>query len=127
MEELQKVGNRGYTQGFYLGNNNSESYSYDISKGLAGADFLAIVTGKENEYLKAWFKGFSNSLELISTAERQKIMCQCGKSWAEAEILSVYQQAYNASGGDLMKFADVARQNGARRILFAEKGAHTGE
>ena len=31
------------------------------------------------------------------------------------------------SGGDLMKFADVARQNGARRILFAEKGAHTGE
>ena len=31
------------------------------------------------------------------------------------------------SGGDLMKFADVARQNGARRILFAEKGAHVGE
>ena len=39
-EELKKVGNRGYTQGFYLGNNNSESYSYEISKGLAGADFL---------------------------------------------------------------------------------------
>lgn len=39
-EELRKVGNRGYTQGFYLGDNNSESYSYDISKGLAGADFL---------------------------------------------------------------------------------------
>lgn len=39
-EELKKVGNRGYTQGFYLGDNNSESYSYDISKGLAGADFL---------------------------------------------------------------------------------------
>ena len=28
------------------------------------------------------------------------------------------------SGGDLMKFADVARQSGIRRILFAEKGAH---
>jgi putative protease len=39
-EELKKVGNRGYTQGFYLGNNNETSYSYDISKGLAGADFL---------------------------------------------------------------------------------------
>ncbi len=38
--ELQKVGNRGYTTGFALGDNNSESYSYDISKGLAGADFL---------------------------------------------------------------------------------------
>jgi putative protease len=38
--ELKKVGNRGYTTGFALGDNNSESYSYDISKGLAGADFL---------------------------------------------------------------------------------------
>ncbi len=38
--ELKKVGNRGYTTGFALGNNNGDSYSYDISKGLAGADFL---------------------------------------------------------------------------------------
>lgn len=38
--ELLKVGNRGYTTGFALGDNNGESYSYDISKGLAGADFL---------------------------------------------------------------------------------------
>lgn len=38
--ELQKVGNRGYTTGFALGDNNGDSYSYDISKGLAGADFL---------------------------------------------------------------------------------------
>lgn len=38
--ELQKVGNRGYTTGFALGHNDSDSYSYDISKGLAGADFL---------------------------------------------------------------------------------------
>ncbi len=43
--ELQKVGNRGYTTGFALGNNNSESYSYDISKGLAGADFLCEFKG----------------------------------------------------------------------------------
>jgi len=39
-EELKKVGNRGYTQGFYLGNNDETTYSYDVSKGLAGADFL---------------------------------------------------------------------------------------
>lgn len=38
--ELKKVGNRGYTTGFALGDNNGDSYSYDISKGLAGADFL---------------------------------------------------------------------------------------
>lgn len=38
--ELRKVGNRGYTTGFALGDNNGGSYSYDISKGLAGADFL---------------------------------------------------------------------------------------
>lgn len=38
--ELKKVGNRGYTTGFALGENTPDSYSYDISKGLAGADFL---------------------------------------------------------------------------------------
>ena len=43
--ELQKVGNRGYTTGFALGDYNSESYSYDISKGLAGADFLCEFKG----------------------------------------------------------------------------------
>lgn len=54
-EELKKVGNRGYTEGFFLGNNNSETYSYDISKGLAGADFLGIckrgVSDCEYEFL----------------------------------------------------------------------------
>ena len=38
--ELKKVGNRGYTTGFALGENKPDSYSYDISKGLAGVDFL---------------------------------------------------------------------------------------
>ena len=38
--ELKKVGNRGYTTGFALGEHPSDGYSYDISKGLAGADFL---------------------------------------------------------------------------------------
>lgn len=73
---------------------------------------------EENEYLKAWFKGFSNSLELISTAERQKVMCQCGKSWAEAEILSVYQQAYNASGGDLMKTIRLLQDAFSPNIIY---------
>ncbi len=51
-EELKKVGNRGYTEGFFMENNNSTSYSYDISKWLAGADFLGIVQKRinDNEY-----------------------------------------------------------------------------
>ena len=47
--ELQKVGNRGYTTGFALGENKSDSYSYDISKGLAGADFLCEFKGQEKD------------------------------------------------------------------------------
>ena len=43
--ELQKVGNRGYTTGFALGDNNGESYSYDISK---GADFLCEFKGVQD-------------------------------------------------------------------------------
>jgi vacuolar-type H+-ATPase subunit I/STV1 len=45
--ELQKVCNRGYTTGFALGENMPDSYSYDISKGLAGADFLFEFHGKK--------------------------------------------------------------------------------
>lgn len=39
-DELLKIGNRGYTTGFFLEPQNTDGYSYDISKGLAGADFL---------------------------------------------------------------------------------------
>ena len=49
--ELQKVGNRGYTTGFALGENRPDSYSYDISKGLAGADFLCEFKGQEKDGL----------------------------------------------------------------------------
>lgn len=50
-EELKKVGNRGYTQGFYLGNHNETCYNYETSKGLAGADFLC-------EFWQKWQDGF---------------------------------------------------------------------
>ena len=48
-EELKKVGNRGYCEGFFLDNNDSTCYSYDISKGLAGADFLGIFQKKTSD------------------------------------------------------------------------------
>lgn len=56
LEELKKVGNRGYTQGFYLGDNNFESYSYDVSKGLAGADFLCEFWDKTDKFGDDFFK-----------------------------------------------------------------------
>ena len=51
-EELKKVGNRGYTEGFFFDNNDYTTYSYDISKGLAGSDFLGICQKQieNNEY-----------------------------------------------------------------------------
>lgn len=73
--ELKKVGNRGYTQGFYLGNNNSESYSYDISKGLAGADFLCEFWDKKDDsYLVKTKNKFLKGQEIeIITPDEQYI------------------------------------------------------
>lgn len=53
--ELLKVGNRGYTTGFYMGKPDSDGYSHDISKGLAGADFLFEFRGKEKTCDKELF------------------------------------------------------------------------
>jgi len=73
-QELLKVGNRGYTTGFYLGGGYpSDGYSYDISKGLAGADFLCEVWGYENGYyrIKTKNKFFKNEdIELITPTEK---------------------------------------------------------
>lgn len=54
--ELKKVGNRGFTEGFFMGDNNSSSYSYEISKGLAGADFLCIFLDKKDNLFKVVIK-----------------------------------------------------------------------
>ncbi len=74
-EELLKVGNRGYTTGFYLGDGEypSDGYSYDISKGLAGADFLCEVHGYENGYYRIITKNkfYKNEdIELITPTEK---------------------------------------------------------
>lgn len=74
-EELLKVGNRGYTTGFYLGDGEylSDGYSYDISKGLAGADFLCEVHGKEDGYYRIITKNkfFKNEdIEIITPSEK---------------------------------------------------------
>ncbi len=73
-QELLKVGNRGYTTGFYLGEGYpKDGYSYDISKGLAGADFLCEVLGFDGEYYRIKTKNKFNKntdIELISPTEK---------------------------------------------------------
>lgn len=73
-EELKKVGNRGYTQGFYLGNNDETSYSYDVSKGLAGADFLCEFWEKSNDdFYKVKIKNkilIGDEVEIITPSEQ---------------------------------------------------------
>ena len=55
-KELLKVGNRGYTTGFYLNKPDGDGYSYDISKGLAGADFLFEFMDKKGDNFKVKIK-----------------------------------------------------------------------
>ena len=73
-DELLKVGNRGYTTGFYLGEGYpKDGYSYDISKGLAGADFLCEFGGREGDYYKIKTKNKFNKnedIEVISPEEK---------------------------------------------------------
>lgn len=74
-QELLKVGNRGYTTGFYLGDGEypSDGYSYDISKGLAGADFLCEVHDKKDCWYKVITKNKFNKnedIEVITPNEK---------------------------------------------------------
>ena len=72
--ELQKVGNRGYTTGFALGDNNGESYSYDISKGLAGADFLCEFNShSEHEAVRSFADAQDDSEEAYENYHLVKI------------------------------------------------------
>lgn len=73
-EELLKVGNRGYTTGFYLNKEYpKDGYSYDISKGLAGADFLCEFWDKQDDWYKIKTKNKFNKnedIEIISPKEK---------------------------------------------------------
>ena len=71
--ELQKVGNRGYTTGFALGENTPDSYSYNISKGLAGADFLFEFHGKTDDSYLVKIKNkvlLNDEIEIITPSEQ---------------------------------------------------------
>ncbi len=70
--EIIKIGNRGYTTGFYLHKPDSEGYSYDISKGLAGADCLCIFLDKKDNMFKVLTKNkflLNDEIEIITPLE----------------------------------------------------------
>lgn len=70
--EIIKIGNRGYTTGFYLHKPDSEGYSYDISKGLAGADCLCVFMDKQDNKYKVLTKNkflLNDTIEIITPDE----------------------------------------------------------
>ena len=74
--ELLKIGNRGYTTGFFLGCNDSSTYSYDISKGLAGVDFLGIIQNKTDTGYEILMKNkiyLNDTVEIITPNYQSKV------------------------------------------------------
>lgn len=68
-EELAKIGNRGYTTGFVIPEDKTANgYSYNISKGLAGADFLFEILDINDNKVQVKIKNkviLNQELELI--------------------------------------------------------------
>lgn len=81
-DELLKIGNRGYTTGFYLDKPNSDGYSYDISKGLAGSDFLFEVWNRSEKLLKVKVKNKIVKNDIIELITPDELF--------ESQILSIY-------------------------------------
>ena len=70
--EIIKIGNRGYSTGFYLHKPDSEGYSYDISKGLAGADCLCVFLEEKDGLYKVLTKNkflLHDEIEIITPDE----------------------------------------------------------
>lgn len=100
LEELKKVGNRGYTQGFYLGGNNSESYSYDVSKGLAGADFLCEFWDKVDDgFFKVKIKNkilLNDEVEILTPSEQflTKVVAIKDKNNLEIDVANTNDELF---------------------------------
>ena len=101
-EELKKVGNRGYTTGFTLGD-GAGGYSYELSKGLAGADFLFEFHGKDkidgNELYLVKIKNKimpNDEIEIISPSEqfKTKILSIYDEKGIELEVGNTNAQVY---------------------------------
>ncbi len=133
LNELKKVGNRGYTQGFYLGDNNSESYSYDISKGLAGADFLCEFRGKSelyNDYFKVKIKNkmlLNDEVEILSPSEQfiTKVVSIKDKNGLEVDVANTNDELFIKFENSPQNYElALCRTTG---VLFINKKAKSGE
>ncbi len=92
-EEIRKIGNRGYTTGFYFHKPDMEGYSYDISKGLAGADCLCVFLDKKNNKYKVLTKNkflVNDEIEIITPDEcfKSKVLKITGDKTGEDKELS---------------------------------------
>ena len=117
--ELLKVGNRGYTNGFFLGDNNTESYSYDISKGLAGADFLGIVLEKKGDKFKVCFKNkvkLQDEVEIITPEYKTKarVIEIINESRDDNEIANTNDEAW-------IKFEELCNEDEALNATLWQK------
>lgn len=84
--QLLKIGNRGYTTGFYLDEQDHEGYSYDVSKGLAGADFLFEVWDKIEKDGKNLYKvKIKNKIQL-----NDKIEMITPDECFETDVIKIY-------------------------------------
>lgn len=84
--QLLKIGNRGYTTGFYLDEQDHEGYSYDVSKGLAGADFLFEVWDKIEKNGKNLYKvKIKNKIQL-----NDKIEMITPEECFETDVIKIY-------------------------------------
>lgn len=80
-KELLKVGNRGYTTGFYLNKPDGDGYSYDISKGLAGSDFLFEFIEKKDDNFKVKIKNKIKKDDVVEIITPEEMF--------EAQILEI--------------------------------------
>ena len=104
-DDLRKVGNRGFTEGFFMGDNNSDSYSYEISKGLAGADFLCIFLDKQEEGFKVVIKNkmlLGDELEVITPnfASKLKVKSIKNDKGEMVDVANTNDEVYMEFDGD---------------------------
>ncbi len=97
--ELKKVGNRGFTEGFFMGDNNSSSYSYEISKGLAGADFLCIFLEKKDNLFKVVIKNkmlLGDEFEIITPdyCARAKVISITNKDGEKTDVANTNDEVW---------------------------------
>lgn len=87
LKQLAKIGNRGYTTGFYVAKPDSDGYSYDISKGLAGADFLCMFIGEEQGLTKVLTKNKFYTGDEIEILTPQELFITKAKKVLDPETL----------------------------------------